>query len=100
MATIICVPCKRFFRIERNGIWWEEGFGDGRERPYKLWASDRYECPSCHTQILAGIPPHPIAEHYEKDYSKMRDSVRPQIFIDDCPGRAVDHSRATKEEGR
>ena len=91
MPTMVCVPCAVFFKVERNGVVFEEGFGDGARRPYKLWMADRYECPKCGTQVIAGLGRERVAEHYEKDYAAWCERLQPSLFVDDCPGGAIHH---------
>ena len=89
MPTMICVPCKVFLKIERNGVTFEEGFGDGQQRPYKLWMADLYRCPACDRQVIAGLGRDRVAEHYEPDYDVWREKLQPMLFVDDCPGGAI-----------
>lgn len=87
---MVCVPCARFFKVEKNGVTFEEGFGDGRGKPYKLWMADLYQCPKCGTRVIAGLGHGPVAEHHEPHYGKMREMVpEPMVFVDDCPGGAI-----------
>ena len=37
---------------------------------YKIMA-DRHECGRCGRAILIGMPPVPLAEHYESDYAAI-----------------------------
>ena|SRR3989442_5487144 len=100
MPTMVCVPCAVFFKVEKNAVAFEEGMGDGRGRPYKLWFADRYQCPQCGTQVLAGLNKEPVAEHYQKDYADWRAAIRPSLFVDDCPGGAIHHKPpAQPDEG-
>jgi hypothetical protein len=63
----ICVPCQRFYRPKRNGVYLCEGMPHGPEwdgksgrdspgwLPYKIWQGDLWECPDCHAQIISGV---------------------------------------------
>lgn len=93
MPTMVCVPCGVFFKVEKNGVSFVEGFGDGQRRPYKLWMGDRYECPRCGTQVIAGLGLNPVAEHYQKEFADWQARLQPSLFVDDCPGGAI-HRRA------
>ena len=89
MPTIVCVSCRVFFKVEKNGVAFEEGFGDGRGQPYKLWLSDRYKCPSCGMTILAGLGREPVAEHFMSNYARLKQACRPELLVDDCPGGCI-----------
>lgn len=80
----ICAPCKLFFQPEKNGYVFEEGFGDGTNRPYKLWVGDLWKCKGCGTTIVVGTPECPIAHHHEEHYDEVRRAADPQILVDDC----------------
>lgn len=88
MTPPVCVPCGKFFKVHTNGVAFEEGHGDGRRRPYKLWAGDLYECEGCHARIIAGIGIRPLAEHFMPEYAAtcVRLGDRLIAFVDDCPG--------------
>ena len=89
MPTMVCVPCRRFFRVLKNGVAFQEGFGDGTERPYKLWMADLYECDRCHTQVISGLGRSHVAEHYQPDYPAWVERLTPMLFVDDCPGGEI-----------
>ena len=97
MPTMVCVPCRMFFKIERNGVTFEEGFGDGQQRSYKLWMADLYRCPACNTQVIAGLGRNRVAEHYESTYAEWKEKLQPMLFVDDCPGGAIHPSAALRK---
>ncbi len=93
----ICVPCKRFFRVKKNGYAFIEGMpkptphgakpGNAEPEnwaPYKLWEGDRWECEGCGANIVVGVGRGPIAEHYQPTFSQAVDRFAPEIQVNDC----------------
>ena len=80
----ICATCEVFFKPEKNGVCFDEGFGDGTRRPYKLWLGDLWKCPNCSSLIIVGTGLAPIAQHNEDDFEDLRRHLEPEYFIDDC----------------
>ena len=39
--------------------------------PFRLWAADLWECPSCGVEIVAGFAKMPLAESYEPEYANL-----------------------------
>lgn len=73
----VCVPCRRFYRCEKNEFNWEEG-------TYRIWTGDKWKCPGCHTEIIIGVPARPWAEHFQPDYDESVRVYKPQIRVNDC----------------
>jgi hypothetical protein len=99
MPKPVCPKCGLFFRPKHNGYTFEEGkpYPDG-DKPvfyteesgkvwtsYKLWRGDLWECRGCGVQIIIGAL-HPVAEHFEPDYYKLRESYGGNDipFVHDC----------------
>lgn len=108
----VCVPCGLFFRMKKQGFYFEEGMPgpgaadrlvvkrdddppfDGTTRvlpgplhgwqSYKLWVGDLWECRGCGAQILAGFGQGPLSEHYKPDYQATRERLGVTLRIDDC----------------
>lgn len=91
----ICVSCKRFYRIKKNGYSFIEGMptvndapkglsGDGQWVPYKLWVGDLWECPDCYSLIVVGVGQHPIAEHYQSEFKEKITIHQPGLQVNDC----------------
>ena len=92
----VCLPCQRFYRVKRNGYYFIEGMPSiygappgtavpEAWQPYKLWVGDLWECMGCGHQTVAGVPPHPIAEHYQPDFEqKVISHGGPLVQINDC----------------
>lgn len=91
MPKPICMTCKKFYRPKKNGVTIEEGMPVDRGKllarkwvPYKLWRGDLMECPSCHHQIVHGFGYQPLAEHYQKNYDRIKAAEGVIAFIEDC----------------
>jgi hypothetical protein len=93
----ICMPCQRFFRMVKSGLYFTEGMPVGRgevqpgtsepERwqPYKVWAGDVWECHGCGARIISGTGQHPISEHYMPDFADVRAKLNAAEFqVNDC----------------
>lgn len=96
----ICVPCRRFFRMEKAGYYFVEGMptpGQGlaeagnrmpeRWAPYKLWVGDLWKCPDCDATILSGFGREQISEHYKPDFYELCRTiggVGSQLQVNDC----------------
>lgn len=104
----ICARCDLFMRSKHNGEYFEERMpgraGAKREElehddygvtkvapgplpgwePYKLWVGDLWECRGCGAQVIVGVPPSPIAEHFHKDYHDRVNQTGVKRRIDDC----------------
>jgi hypothetical protein len=91
----ICVPCQRFYRPKKNGFAFIEGMpiGNGVEpglrqpeswEPYKLWRGDLWHCPDCGAEIIVGVAPSPMSEHYRPDFVEHVESSRATLQVNDC----------------
>ena len=86
MLKPICVPCRKFYRPERNGVYFTEGMPSGDTwTPYKVWVGDLFKCPECGHELLTGFGCRPIAEHYQDGFTDTRDRLgAAAITINDC----------------
>lgn len=90
--TLACPKCRRFYRVKKVGVYWEEGMPatndlKGPWQSYKLWAGDLLECEGCGSQVISGPPMNgPVGEHYQPDYPRKVELLMPIVRIDDCPG--------------
>lgn len=91
----ICVPCERFMRPDRNGIWFIEGMPTDSAvepglaqpddwKPYKLWCGDRWACPDCGTKIIVGVGQGPLREHYQPDFDEVVRIMGAELLVKDC----------------
>jgi hypothetical protein len=92
----VCVKCQRFFRIKKTGFYFVEamptvnGATPGTSapelwKPYKLWASDKWECQGCGAIILSGFGIAPICVNHEDDFAaKVKSFGGGQLQVNDC----------------
>jgi len=92
----ICVKDRCFYRPHRNGVWFTEGMPSGgpgptprgnraphRWKPYKLWQGDLWKCPECGHEIISGVAPQPLAEHYQPGFEATRMKLS-RLQVNDC----------------
>jgi hypothetical protein len=95
MLKPICVPCKRFFRMKRQGIAFIEGMpirpdaGIGRReeeawKPYKLWMGDLWVCPDCNATIISGFGRMPVAEQHMDGFKGEVTRLGAELQVNDC----------------
>lgn len=93
----VCVPCQRFFRMEKVGFYFIEGMPLPGERPklgtaepekwtpYKIWVGDQWKCEGCGAAILSGFSHNPIAEHYQSEFQEtVKKLGADQLQVNDC----------------
>ena len=94
----ICVPCHRFFRMKKAGVYFTEGMpmnGSSRVapgtseadkwKPYKVWSGDRWECEGCGATIISGTGLSPVAIQHEDKFEETRCSLGADRFmVNDC----------------
>lgn len=91
----ICVPCQRFYRPKKNGVYFVEGMPMSKDakpgiedaelwKPYKLWCGDRWVCHGCNAEIIVGTGMRPIAERHEDDFAAKVRSFSAALQINDC----------------
>jgi hypothetical protein len=91
----ICVPCERFYRPAKNGLYFLEGMPrEGNPPPgkqfdllwanYKLWQGDKWKCPGCGHEIVVGVGREPIAEHYQPGFRHQVETYKPAFRVNDC----------------
>ena len=64
----VCVKCGRSMKPEKNGVEALETV-DRRGKPYRIWSSDKWRCPCCGFEILAGFaerPTYPDQDGYNE----------------------------------
>jgi hypothetical protein len=91
----VCVPCERFMRMKKSGYYFLEGMPienraepgiiePEKWKPYKLWAGDLYECPTCGASTIVGTGMSHIAEHYQKDFAHRVEMFKATLLVKDC----------------
>ena len=64
-----CASCRTLIRPRKNDI--DVIIEDSEGRPWKIWAADLWECPSCGAQTIIGYGQNHYAEHYEADFADV-----------------------------
>jgi len=93
MPKPVCVPCQRFFRVEKNGFWLIEGAPTharalpgteelGSWKPYKIWMGDKWKCHGCGAEIVVGFGLEPVAEQHEEKFERMLAGI--DFQVNDC----------------
>ena len=91
----ICMPCRRFFRPEKNGFYFREAqpIGDktppGKDRDdlwrdYKVWCGDVWMCHGCGQKIIVGTALQPLAEQHHQDFDEVVKKLRADFRVNDC----------------
>ena len=81
----ICVPCKLFYKPEKNGVYFIEGMptGDGW-KPYKIWVGDLWKCKGCGHEIISGVGHRELAIHHQVEFRAVLEGLQPEMQINDC----------------
>jgi hypothetical protein len=90
--TPICVPCRRNYRCERNGIFVRLG-------PDAIIDADLYECPGCGHQIVRGFAARAV-ERYGGSYQTVfanQDATMGDATITDHKGRPITQGQPETE---
>jgi hypothetical protein len=73
MPDMVCVKCQRKFRIEKNGVeaieFTPTHTKEGkflRLQPYQIHSTDKWKCPGCGIEVLAGFGQNPWAAEWMK----------------------------------
>jgi len=56
----VCVPCKREFRVKKNGVFVATSAF--------VYAGDLYVCDGCGVEIVAGWGKEPCVENFEPEF--------------------------------
>lgn len=67
MPKMVCVECEVEFKPRKNGVHVIEHASFG---PYKLWSADKWYCPGCRTEVVAGFAKYPAMKHYEEGFEE------------------------------
>ena len=96
MLKPICVPCQRFYRPKKNGVYFIEcmqkhsGAASGRKaphswRPYKVWIGDLWHCLDCGQELIVGVGQVPISEQYKPDFADwIKNTGADWLEVKDC----------------
>ena len=66
MPKMVCVKCEVEFRPETNGVHIFEMMNNNT-KIYKIWQADKWRCPECGVEVVAGFAQHPTREQFDDD---------------------------------
>jgi predicted RNA-binding Zn-ribbon protein involved in translation (DUF1610 family) len=66
MPKLVCVKCEVELKPETNGVRVAEMFNHNTQ-VYKVWSADKWKCPICGVEVVAGFGNYPLMEHFEGD---------------------------------
>lgn len=92
MPKPVCVECEIEFKPYKNGIMVAEMFQ--KNKIYKIWSADEWECPICHKKIVYGFGSSPVCEHFEIDkVAELKKDIDVRDFetIDDALSYSEKH---------
>lgn len=75
MPKMVCVKCEVEFKCEKNGVKVAEMFNKN-QAVYKVWNADKWKCPMCGMEVVAGFANQPMMEHFEGDINKFLTEVK------------------------
>lgn len=75
MPKLVCVKCQVELKPEHNGVKVVELF-QKNEAIYKIWNADKWKCPKCKFEVVAGFGAQPLMEHYEGDIKAFLEELR------------------------
>lgn len=75
MPKMVCVKCETELKPEENGTIVVELFQENTE-PYKVWSADKWKCPVCGIEVIAGFGNYPLMEHYEGDIKAFIEGLK------------------------
>jgi hypothetical protein len=68
MPKMVCVKCEVEFQCEKNGVKVIE-LMNHNQSPYKIWDTDKWKCPICGIEVIAGFAQAPLMEHYQEGFN-------------------------------
>lgn len=73
MPKLVCIKCQCLFKIEKNGISAVELV---RGRPYEMSDADKWKCPVCGMEILAGFGAAPWAQQHQFEQPNIKEYMK------------------------
>jgi len=70
-------------RASKNDRGFMETMTGGK--PYRLWATDEYECPKCGYKVLTGFGIECIVEHFEPNFQLWLDKYKDNLITEENP---------------
>ena len=69
----VCVKCRCEMRPHKNDFIVEE-MAD-TDRPYRVWSTDLWRCPSCKAEVVMGFAKSAWGEYWQPDYAKKAEQA-------------------------
>ena len=70
MPKMVCVKCEVEFRVRKHGVKVFEMCNENQDI-YKIWNTNKWRCPKCGVEVIAGFGSMPIVEHYEAGFDEV-----------------------------
>jgi len=64
VARLVCVKCEVELRPEKNGVVVPVMFMENT-KVYEIYRADKWMCPKCGYEVVAGFGKLPMAEHFK-----------------------------------
>jgi len=68
MPKLVCVKCQRELSPVRNEVFCVNPLGGF---PYEVYMADKWGCPECKTEVIAGMGMNPVLRHDRLDFAKQ-----------------------------
>ena len=75
MPKLVCVKCQVQYKIKKSGNYVVDMFLDPPE-PYRIMNGDRWQCPGCGHEVIAGFGEMPLSEHFHDEFQNRLDKVQ------------------------
>lgn len=62
MHNPVCVKCECEMRIEKNDVRIVDH--NSNDRPYQIWAADKWKCPKCGMEMVIGFGKNAYADSW------------------------------------
>lgn len=83
MPKITCVQCEVDYKIVKSGNYVIDMFLDPPQS-CKIQNGDRWECPVCGHQVVAGYAQMPLSEHYQDNFEQLLEQVKSHSMTIHC----------------
>jgi len=78
MPKVICAPCQRQFKPEKNGVIAVELYANNT-LVYRIFRADLLRCPECGSLIVAGFAQKPYMANWTHSEEDLRQHIKEVI---------------------